>query len=180
MRLLHLDRNFNDFLKRLDSIPSGIIERQESIWHKDLSYAFIYHAKEEISLMKSHAEKARIDLEDAIREHPEDPRYHSALGQAYAYLGRKDEAIREGYQAVKLYPVSKDALLGPSYVWQLIQILIIAGEYDDALDKLEYLMSIPAGFDVSFSVLRYAPVVDPLRNHPRFKQLLEKYSKDNS
>jgi serine/threonine-protein kinase len=180
MRLNRIDRNFDDALERLDSFPGEIIELQDSVRHKDLNYASVYRDQKEISLMKSHADAARIYLEDALREHPEDPRYHSALGQAYAYLGRKDDAIREGYQAIKLYPVSKDAFAGPSYVWQLIQILIIAGDYDDALDKLEYLMSIEAGSDVSISSLRYEPVFDPLRTHPRFKRLLEKYSEDNS
>jgi serine/threonine-protein kinase len=179
IELNRIDRNFNDILERLDSFPGGIFEIQNSIIHKDLNYASVYRELEEISLMKSHADAARIDLEKALREHPEDPRYHSALGLAYAYLGRKDDAIREGYQAIKLYPVSKDAIGGPEYVWQLILILIITGEYDDALDKLEYLMSIEAGVHVSISSLR-EPVFDPLRNLPRFKRLLEKYSEDNS
>jgi serine/threonine-protein kinase len=178
--LNRIDRNFNDALERIDSLPGGIFEIQNSIQHKDLNYASVYYAQEEISLMKSHADAARIDLEKALGEHPEDPRYHSALGQAYAYLGRKDDAIREGYQAIKLYPVSKDAFAGPDYVWQLILTLIIAGEYDDALDKLEYMMSIEAGRQVSISSLRYQPDFDPLRNLPRFKRLLEKYSEDNS
>jgi serine/threonine protein kinase/Tfp pilus assembly protein PilF len=180
MRLNEIDRNFNDVLERIDSLSGGIFELQMSIRHKDLNYASVYRYQEEISLMKSHADAARIDLENALREHPEDPRYHSALGQAYAYLGRKDDAIREGYQAIKLYPLSKDAFAGPDYVLQLIRILVIVGEYDDALDKLEYLMSIEAGRIVSISSLRFEPVFDPLRNLPRFKRLLEKYSKDNS
>jgi serine/threonine protein kinase/tetratricopeptide (TPR) repeat protein len=177
--LNRIEKNFNDTLKSLDSFPGVIVESQDSIVHKDLIYASVYRAQEEISLMKSHADAARIDLEKALREHPEDPRYHSALGLAYAYLGRKDDAIREGYQGIKLYPVSKDAFAGPEYVLQLIQILIIAGDYDDALDKLEYLMSIEAGHQVSISSLRYQPDFDPLRNLPRFKRLLEKYSSED-
>jgi serine/threonine-protein kinase len=129
--------------------------------------------------MRSHADSLRLTLEELVHDHPEDPRYHAALGQNYAYLGRKDEAIREGNQAVKLYPISKDAFMGPQYVWDLAQILIIVGEYDDAIDKLEYLMSIPAGHIVSASTLRSNPQFDPLRDHPRFIQLLEKYPKDN-
>jgi serine/threonine-protein kinase len=69
--------------------------------------------------------------------------------------------------------------VGPQYVIDLIEILIIVGEYDDAIDKLEYLMSTPAGHVVSASSLRSEPRFDPLRDHPRFIQLLEKYPKDN-
>ena len=69
MRLLEIDRNLNDILKRLDSFPGGIIEDQDIFKHKDLSYAYIYHAQDEISLMRSHAEEARIDLENGLCEH---------------------------------------------------------------------------------------------------------------
>jgi len=78
---------------------------------------------------------------------------------------------------VKLLPVSKDAFAGPGYVLDLTQILIFVGEYEEAIDKLEYLMSIPAGQDLSVNTLRFSPDFDPLRGHPRFKRLLEKYSK---
>jgi serine/threonine-protein kinase len=76
-------------------------------------------------------------------------------------------------------PVSLDAYAGPGYVQNLAEILVFVGEYDEAMDKLEYLMSIPAGQFVSISTLRNSPVFDPLRDHPRFKRLLEKYSKED-
>jgi serine/threonine-protein kinase len=174
------DRNYKEVLNRLDSLPFDSSEGQDDYFHKDLVYASVYHVQKELSLMKSHADTARITLEKSVREHPEDQRYHAALGKAYAFLGRRDEAVREGNQAMKVYPISKDTYWGPKYVMDLAEILIIVGEYDDAIDKLEYLMSIPAGRIVSVSSLRGDPKFDPLRDHPRFKRLLEKYSKDNS
>jgi hypothetical protein len=42
---------------------------------------------------------------------------------------------------------------------------------------LDYLMSIPAGSDVSVNSLKKDPRWDPLRDQPRFKQLIEKYLK---
>jgi len=128
-----------------------------------------------IILMRTHAEKARIALEELVREHPEDPRYRSHLGIVYAYLGRKKDAVREGNQAVNLSPISKDAMAGPVYVVGLADILIIVGEYDKAIEQLEYLMSIPAGQDLSLNLLRLA--YDTLRDHPRFKRLVERYSR---
>ena len=127
--------------------------------------------------MKTHAEKARIALEALVKEHPEDPRYRGDLGIVYGYLGRKDDAVREGNQAVNLYPVSKDAMAGPVYVLNLADILIIVGEYDKAIEQLEYLMSIPAGQDLSLNLLQFSPAYDPIRDHPRFQRLIEKYSK---
>jgi hypothetical protein len=43
----------------------------------------------------------------------------------------------------------------------------------EVINQLEYLMSIPSGDIVSIPVLRLDPMWDPLRQHPRFKRLLE-------
>jgi serine/threonine protein kinase/Flp pilus assembly protein TadD len=172
------DRNYSEVLERLDSIPFDDFELQDLYFNKDLIYATVYHVQNKPTLMESHANSARIALEKRMSEHPEDPRYHTDLGKVYALLGRKEEAIREGNQAVKLMPVSKDAFAGPGYVLDLAQILIIVGEYEEAINKLEYLMSIPAGQDISFLSLQNDPEYDSLRDHPRFKRLIEKYSKD--
>ena len=48
-----------------------------------------------------------------------------------------------------------------------------AGRYDDALDELEYLLSIPSPFTAK--LLTIAPDLAPLHNHPRFQALIEKY-----
>ena len=69
-------------------------------------------------------------------------------------------------------PVSHDALDGPSFVVSLAQIYSMVGEFDAAIDQLEYLLSIPATFSVQ--LLRLDPFWDPLRDHPRFQALLEK------
>jgi serine/threonine protein kinase/tetratricopeptide (TPR) repeat protein len=172
------DGDYERILERLDSFSVDHYEMQDYFFHKDLAYADAYFALKKSSLMKEHADLARIALEKTVSEHPEDPRYHSALGLAYAYLGRKDEAIREGNQAIKLCPVSKDALSGPGYVIDLLEILIVIGEYESAIEQLEYLMSIPAGGDVSVNSLRKSPMFDSLRDLPRFKRLLEKYSEE--
>ena len=49
----------------------------------------------------------------------------------------------------------------------------MVGEYDAALDEIEYLLSIPSWYSVHS--LRLDPDYDPLRDHPRFQALLEKY-----
>jgi tetratricopeptide (TPR) repeat protein len=170
------DRNYEHVLEMLSSFPFEEVELQDSYYNKDLMYAKAYNALNKPSRMESYAQSARTTLEKRTVEHPEDVRYHVSLSQAYSLLGQKDEALREIHQAVKLVPVSLDAFAGPGYVLSLAEILIIVGEYDEAMDKLEYLMSIPAGQFVSIFSLRNRSIFDPLRNHPRFVRLLEKYS----
>jgi tetratricopeptide (TPR) repeat protein len=88
-------------------------------------------------------------------------------------LGRKQDAIREGIRGVELYPVSKDAYFGPQRVDDLADIYVMVGQYDEALEQFEYLLSIPYGFSVEW--LRLDPRYDPLRDLPRYQKLVEKY-----
>jgi len=169
--------NYEKTLEILNSLSYESFEFQDIYFNKHLVMANAYYFMNRPTLMKTHAEKARITLEELVRKHPEDPRYRSSLGEAYAYLGRKEDAVREGNQAVNLNPVSKDAMAGPAYVVILANIFIIVGEYDKAIEQLEYLMSIPAGQDLSLNSLQLSPWYDPIHDHPRFKRLIEKYTK---
>ena len=54
-------------------------------------------------------------------------------------------------------------------------IHVILGDYDRALDRLEEVLSVPAYF--SSARMQADPLLAPLRDHPRFQALLEKYEK---
>jgi len=123
-------------------------------------------------------EAARIQLESVIVDRPDDTRIRSSLGVVYAGLGRKEDAIREGKLATELLPVSKDAYIGPRRVEDLALIYTMVGEYQAAFDEIEYMLSIPCYFSVG--LLRLDPRWDPLRDHPRYKNLIEKFGEDDS
>ncbi len=118
---------------------------------------------------------ARIELEKLLQNSPEDFDLHNWISFANAGLNRNGVAIREAETAVELYPVSKDAQRGPSMVRDLAAIYVMVGEYEPALDKIEYLLSIPSWLSVP--MLRIDPTWDPLRSHPRFQKILEKYGR---
>ena len=122
-------------------------------------------------LEHEHYDSARVMLETRIQERPEDAQLHSALGIAYAGLGRKTDAIREGKLAVEMLPVTKEAWGGLFMVENLARIYVMVGDFDAAIEKLEFLLSIPG--EISIPLLRLDPVWYPLRNHPRFKKLVE-------
>ena len=50
---------------------------------------------------------------------------------------------------------------------------VILGNYDRALDRLEEVLSAPAYFSTVW--MQADPLLAPLRDHPRFKALIEKY-----
>jgi tetratricopeptide (TPR) repeat protein len=137
---------------------------------KDQLYAQIYGLMNQESLELAHYDSARAMLEFRIEEQAEDSQLHSALGIAYAGLGRKEEAIREGKLAVELLPISKEAHRGTYRATDLAQIYSMVGEADAAIDQIEHLLSIPS--PLSVALLRLDPIWDPLRDHPRFQRLI--------
>ncbi len=137
-----------------------------------LSGALVYDAADEIESARALYDSARVFLESRPAE--VGPEYrHSALGITYAGLGRVAESIREARLAVELLPVAKDALEGPWFVAALAEVYLMVGEFDAAIDQLEHLLSIDC--PISPPLLKADPLWDPIRAHPRFQALLEKY-----
>jgi hypothetical protein len=56
----------------------------------------------------------------------------------------------------------------------MAQIYTLVGEYDLAIDELEYALSIPSWSTPKF--LMADPLYAPLRDNPRFQAVLEAYS----
>ncbi|MCG8605145.1 protein kinase, partial [bacterium] len=170
---LYLNRaeiDYENSLKRLARISTDIIVDQYRYIPKDLAYAIVFYLMKDWSRTAVHADSARIRLETEIRQSPNDARYHVALGLAYAYLNRKEEAIQAAERGVELHPVSKDAMVGTNILIQLAEVYTVVGEHGRAMETLEYLLSIPS--EISASWLKYDRFWDVLREHPRFQKLL--------
>jgi TolB-like protein/Tfp pilus assembly protein PilF len=170
------DGNYQEALDRL-SLNSQDIDNQDYIDDLEyfipnaLLYARIYGYMNKKELEKANYESARNILESKIRQRPEHARFHSALGLAYAGLGLKQNAIWEGNLAVEMLPVNKDTFRGPYRVEDLARIYVMVGEFDAAIDRLEYLLDRPG--TMSIPLLQLDPAWNPLRDHPRFKKLIE-------
>ena len=121
---------------------------------------------------RANFDSVRVILEPKNRKKPDDPFTHAILGIAYAGLGRKNEAIREGRQALSLRPISLDRYSGPSFVARLAEIYVMVGEYDAAIDQLAIVVSVPGDLKVTAPLLRIDPIWAPLRGNPRFERLL--------
>jgi tetratricopeptide (TPR) repeat protein len=113
---------------------------------------------------------ARVEQEKIVREQPDYAAALSALGMIDAGLGRKQEAIKEGRRAVELLPLSKDSVNGALLIQYLAIIYAWTGEKDSALEQLALAVRIPG--DLSYAQLRLHPFWDPLRDDPRFEQIV--------
>ena len=116
-------------------------------------------------------DSARVVLERAVRSTPDDERAHSALGIAYAGLGRSAEGIKEGERGVELLPVEKEAWRGTFRLADLADIYAMAGNQDKAIDILQRLLSIPSEFSANY--LRLDPKWRTLRGNKRFEAMVK-------
>ena len=115
-------------------------------------------------------EASRVTLEREVGENPDDFRRHSALGIAYAGLGRRDDAVRSCSRALALCPVSRDAVRGAFYLHDLALSQVMTGALDDAAATLETLLTGPHHPGLT-PVLDLDPRWAPLRSHPAFPRL---------
>jgi serine/threonine protein kinase/tetratricopeptide (TPR) repeat protein len=165
------DGKYQDALAQLTTGRLEIIESQFFFIPKQLLYAQINGFMGNQVLEQKYYESARLILEDKVQEDPNDARFHSSLGIAYAGLDRDDDAIREGNLAVELLPVTTDAWIGSFRIADLARIYTMVSKYDLATEQLEYLLSIPS--ELSIPLLRLDPAWTPLREYPRYKKLIE-------
>ena len=115
-------------------------------------------------------DSARVYWETAVKANPKDAAGHAYLGETYAWLGRRDDAIREGRRALELRPVSRDAYFGYLWVISDARIHAILGDADEAVEQLRIALAVPSR--VSPALLRVQPIWAPIRGDPRFQVLM--------
>ena len=119
---------------------------------------------------RAYGEQALKAFDEQLPSISNNAQIHSLRGLALAYLGRKEEAIREAERGVELAGPARDAYNGTYYLHQLVRIEILTGEHEKALDHLEQLLKMP--YYLSPGVLKIDPNFDPVRNNPRFQKLV--------
>jgi len=122
-------------------------------------------------------EAARPVMEAEALAHPDNELRHARLGVLYAYMGRKDDAIREGTRATELKTVADDADAGVAQLCNLALIYARVGETDQAVSLIDKLLRTAGGVffsesSISLWELRLGWQWDPLRSDPRFTKIL--------
>ena len=117
--------------------------------------------------------EVRDEMEKFVREQPNNFFIVSGLASAYAGLGDKEAALREGQRSLAMVSSIDDAVMAPGIEEFLARTEAQVGEADAAISRLEHLLTIPyAPGPITQAELRLDPSWDPLRNHPRFQKLV--------
>jgi tetratricopeptide (TPR) repeat protein len=169
--------NYNDLVWVLDEpqralllrLPPSAFDDDRATWALALAQA--YALRGDTRNVHTYAEEAREGFAEQLRAVPDDAGRRISLGLSLAYLGRKEEAIREGERGAAHAPVTKEARTGAYYQHQLVRIFVLVGEPEKALDRLEALLKIP--YYLSPAWLKIDPNFDPLRKNPRFQKLVD-------
>ncbi|MCH9032341.1 MAG: protein kinase [candidate division Zixibacteria bacterium] len=166
-----IDTREFDSVVKMDCSAADFRITDSSTYYEFKGFAFMRLNESERS--QAYFDSARVLGENRIALSPDHAPHHANLSYALAGLGRADEAIARAKRAVEILPLSEDAYTGADMIFNLAVVYLLSGEIELALDKLEFLMTIPS--DLNVAGLRNSPFYDPLRDHPRFKALIKKY-----
>jgi tetratricopeptide (TPR) repeat protein len=151
--------------KDINATSNGDVPLSHSFWE-----GLVARMKGDTVAARDAFVAARAEQEELVRAQPDVGLQLSALGLIDAYLGRKEEALREARQAVALSPLAKNSLDGGDALYCFAVICALTGERDLAFQQLEVLAKIPAG--TTYGDLRLNPYWDSLRDDPRFERIV--------
>jgi len=173
VQLLYLERQADSLLLALSVSHVRVFEGQRFVLPSSLYAAWAHQLRGDHAAARAAFDLARVLLDSALGELPDDWRVHAARGLALAGLGRRDEALREARWIQQSAIYREDAFDGPMAAEDQALILALVGDANAALDEIERLLDGPSFLSVH--TLRLDPRWDPIREHPRFKALLAKY-----
>jgi TolB-like protein/Flp pilus assembly protein TadD len=168
------ERDFDGVLRLFDELPDGALTAST----KAQAYANIYLITGQLDLARPYFEAAKEQLVIRAAD-PNRPsgksRTLAQLAFVTAALGDFDEARRLSEEAIAMkFPDEPEVtkFIGLSGV---LGVFVPAGDYDRAIELLDEHFATPVGWTIEG--LMPDPRLDPIRDHPGWLALVEKYKR---
>ncbi len=147
---------------------SGINPFSQGFYAQLLGIA--YRAQGNAERAREAFEVSRAGMAKWLEQRPEEAEALAMLAAADAGCGRKEAALREAQNAMRVWPLTRQPLeavgmrraIAAAYAW--------AGEKDAAIQLLSELVKLPAG--PTSGDLKLNPQWDDLREDPRFQKII--------
>jgi TolB-like protein/Flp pilus assembly protein TadD len=173
-----MDRNTDGAEKALANSPLDTITSQTGVpLPKSYLQACVELVRGNTAKAQAEFEVARPAIEKLVAESPRNGTRRAQLGLLYAFLGRKEDALREGKRAMELVPITHDIIEGAVVEDFYALICARVGLTEEAISRIERLLTTPFAVDyddasVTLSDLRQRWEWDLLRDDPRFQKIL--------
>ncbi len=174
--LAMLERDFVTAERLLRELPAKIFEGEP---HPKVMYEALLavgRGGDRVGIQRK-LMAAREEIEKLRAASPNEYFPYINLGLIDAFLGRKEEAIREGRRAIELAAAASQLEKNDASA-ALALIYARTGESDLALELIEHLLTVPADlifdgvYNMTVAELKWRWEWDPLRNDPRFQKII--------
>jgi tetratricopeptide (TPR) repeat protein len=172
------EHDFDAAARYLDACRTEWFKLGSVVRPRELLQAWVAELRGDEAGARRLYEAARLRMEGEVASGSiPGVRLHSSLGIAYAGLGRREDALREGRRSAEEdYPMTRDAVWGDMNLRDLAWIQTMVGDTDGAFDTLETLIQVPQE-QVTEALARVDPRWDVLRDAPRWSVLMDQLSR---
>ena len=172
-----ITRDFDQAIKHIDRRKEEDATMTMSAYRSnDYKKALVYKTKGENEIAQQFFEDAMNDVNEKLKELPNDERLLFSKGLILAYLGRNDEAVRIGEKGIQINSVEKDKLQGGDYNYHLAKIYVLVGEFDLALKELRKVYNVmPKNAWIGFWL--YDAEMAKIQDYKPFKDLIAEMRK---
>jgi tetratricopeptide (TPR) repeat protein len=155
----------------LSRAPGPIFEIQ-----KDRNLVAVYWGR--LHQWAGEPDLARQAFRQAVMEYRARGQGGPGLAISLAWLGERDAALAQIDSILTVWRASPDLYQRPIPFEGMAVVSLLLGDHDAAMEVLEELMGMEYTRPITVHDLRLDPTWDPLRDHPRFQALLDRYADD--
>ena len=158
----------------LDQTEVSSFGDETGLWQKIFLEGTARRLEGSTRVSETLVELALLPLRSNLASSPDDFRVHAAMALCFAVLNDREPAIFHARRAADLVPMSRDALVGAKMQENLAVTLTYLGDYPEAIEILDRLLSVPSVLSVP--LIRLDPKWAPLWGLPELEEMLAGHS----